>query len=161
MCALHCFITRARSEQGSPVRACSRALLDLHCLWMGLPCVHVQHRAVCNSTCTFWINLWVEESCPPMLWHPPVPARASSRKEGGGHNTVALQGSQSTWIGLHPLSKCRENINSSAHEFTGPEGFPQPMKRSCGSPAFFMWSLFFVLQKLFSWPSVVSQEELL
>ena len=37
-----------------------------------------------------------------MLWHPPVPARVSSRRGGWGQNTVALLVSQSTWIGLLP-----------------------------------------------------------
>lgn len=97
---------------------------------------------------TRWLSLG--SGAPRM--NAPLPsccAGASSGRACWVPAKTALQVGQRTWIEFPPAVHVQGKVNKGSHSFSVPGGFLQLLKSSCVSPAFSMWSLLFVVQKLF------------
>lgn len=121
--------------------------------WGGPGCTCVWQLPV-NLVVCGWSRVWAGQPGTNVLWCPFGLIGVSSGQGVWECAMVILQVDQSTWVELLPtLSRCRENVNSGVHRFLRPWRTltaPQPSLCFCVSPTPLL-----VMQKLFSWPSVV------
>lgn len=162
MCIATLHYLHSFSGWGIPAcRYCSVVLVP-HCLWEGKLFLCVQPGGCVQQgpvTPTGSISVWGVCTCA--IQHHSFPAESSSRRAGLAYTTETLNVSQRTWIELPSLSESRGNVNNHGHCFFFfiPGMFPQLLKSSHSFLTFSMKFLFlFVLQTLFSCPSVVSQD---
>lgn len=91
-----------------------------------------------------------------MLWCPPVSIGSSSRR-GGWEELQHFSGRPENLHGaLTHDAHSGETSTMAVTRSPGSQLFPQLPENSLSFPAFSMWSLSLVVEKLFNWVTVIS-----